>query len=236
MSRPLSSHSPLRSPSHRDYLGRSPLISVAFASQRISVCAHLIPLSDIVFCSRFSQVEDRIANLENAPPPQTVALSPAAPTSSALVARNGAIVTDHERRIAALEAQVYALHLSVANPPPPPAHLQAPPNPYFSSQPQYATKTFSHYSGHTATASPPLSKPQFDAASGPCLFANGDAFRQRYPPEGTPAAERQHRDYEHGDYEHRDKRHKAELPVTGELDFIERGVVTEAEASLCFES
>lgn len=158
--------------------------------------------------------------LETAPPtPSTIAPAPA-PTSSFLVARNGGIVVDHERRIAALEAQVYALQLSATQPPQPPPQIQQ--NPYFPSQPQYATQTFSHFSGHsTASASPPISKPHYDETSGPCSFANGEAFRAKFPQEGGGPQR---------------KRPRLDLPQNGEEDFLSRGVVTEEEAIMCFES
>lgn len=143
-----------------------------------------------------------------------------APSSSA-VARDGANArTDHERRIAALEAQVYALQISVTES----QTRQQQQDRHIAaletglqdvSQPQYAGFKQSPYGlqplgavSDTKSSLPPVNSTPFDS----CFAVNGMKCE---------AAS-----------EHRDKRQK----TVAQSDFIARGIVSEDEAQLCFES
>ncbi|KAK4049273.1 hypothetical protein OIV83_004209 [Microbotryomycetes sp. JL201] len=151
---------------------------------------------------RFAHVEDRISRLEE----KEITSNP----SSSVVATKGGFITDHERRIAALEAQVYALQVSVSEVQnqnqllvAAQANMQQQPQ----ALPQYYPQTFAQYDAKTAM--PPVNSTPFDS----CYAING------VKPDPCVSG-------------HRDKRQK----TTCSGDFISRGLVSEEEAMLCFES
>lgn len=237
--------------------------------------------SALILCpprSRFSQVEERLSSLESTPPPSALVPSSSSTVgvNSALSLRNGALVTDHERRIAALEAQIYALQLSASalaqqhqHQPPQQQQQQLyrPPPPQQPTQPQYAPQSFSHYSGASAgPVTPGINTHQYSGSfapsttnhkayfDGPCSFANGEAFRQRWPSEPVEGVDfyatgqGQEQAYGQGGAGQRGEKRikldedgfagqmKGNGAGEGEGDFIDRGVITEKEASMCFES
>ncbi|BGP09768.1 hypothetical protein JCM10049v2_005641 [Rhodotorula toruloides] len=153
--------------------------------------------------SRFSQFEQRLASLEQETS-SSRALVPSngssAPSSSSISPQ---IVTDHDRRIATLEAQLYALQLTVQR-------QQLAQNQQPQQQGMYGA-------------------PQQQAF--PTFPANGT---------GGYGGGLKH-EASDGDL-HRGKRWKGDLqgtiaePGTEEKDFIARGLVSEEEAQMCFES
>lgn len=157
--------------------------------------------------SRFSQFEQRLSSLEQETS-SSRALVPSngssAPSSSSISPQ---IVTDHDRRIATLEAQLYALQLTVQR-------LQL-----AASQPAPQQGMY---------GAPPQQQQAFPTFPGP---ANGG---------GAYAGGLKH-EASDGDL-HRGKRWKGDLqgtiaePGTEEKDFIARGLVSEEEAQMCFES
>lgn len=164
----------------------------------------------------------------------------AASNSSALVPRGPGdpqaslsvypeMISGHERRIAALEQQLYALQLQVARSQPPTPQQATPYSAGYSVQhggmPGYpphnaeydspglpAAPLPSHLGGTSEYSSP--AKHESDSAGGPSRLKEGDG--------DEPDT-------------HRGKRWKGE-PGSGEPDFIAGGLVTEEEATMCFES
>ncbi|KAM0790476.1 hypothetical protein ACM66B_003352 [Microbotryomycetes sp. NB124-2] len=161
--------------------------------------------SDAYIEQRFAVVEDRISRLEEKQVPTS---------SSTVIASNGGFITDHERRIAALEAQVYALQVSVTEVQNQNQQLvaaQANLHQQPQALPQYYTQTFDQYATavDAKTAMPPVNTTPFDS----CYAING------VKPDTCS-------------FEHRDKRQR----TANSGDFIARGLVSEEEAMLCFES
>ncbi|KAK4047443.1 hypothetical protein OIO90_006188 [Microbotryomycetes sp. JL221] len=171
--------------------------------------------------SRFASVEERLTHLEDS-----------STSRPAMTQQNGGFITDHERRIAALEAQVYALQISVSEVQTQNHQLAAAAASNFESSsnasatahtapsqaslPQYYTQPFSQF-GSTSTgtddakrAMPPVNTTPFDS----CYAING--LKQEASLD-----------------QHRDKRSRL---TDRKHDFIARGLVSEDEAMLCFES
>lgn len=182
-------------------------------------------------------VEDRLATLETSSPP---------PSSSALARPP---LQDHERRIAHLEAQLYALQMSntgpqqrqISRPPSVPSSLSPAPR---VPQPQAVTNPYNfptHLQPHPSTAY--LASYSPDSSPYPAQPPRPDqqhAPYPKYPPSGRhtfPAPARFGNGNGiagEGEQEARgEKRWKGE---DGSVDFITRGEVTEEEARLCFES
>lgn len=187
-------------------------------------------------------------------------LEDTAANSQALVAGNGSpasvapqTITDHERRIAALEAQLYNLQITMARQvqippqqPPPQAHpsaygpgpsnyagieyhtqhqQQQSHNPYGGPSNPYA----SSYSHPSLASSAPASHARYDSPSGG--GGGGGTLKHESDRSNSAASMQTGAAASSGD-SHREKRWKGE----GEGDFIARGLVSEEEAALCFDS
>lgn len=185
-------------------------------------------------------------------------LEDTAANSQALVAGNGSAasvapqtITDHERRIAALEAQLYNLQITMARQvqippqqqqpqPHPSAYGPGPSNPagieyHAQHQQQQSHNPYggpsnpyaSSYS-HPSLASPaPASHARYDSPSG----AGSGTLKHESDRSNSAASMQTGAAASSGD-SHREKRWKGE----GEGDFIARGLVSEEEAALCFDS
>ncbi|GAA5876989.1 hypothetical protein JCM1840_007091 [Sporobolomyces johnsonii] len=178
--------------------------------------------------SRLSQFEQRVATLEetSAMSRTTTAMQPAQQQQ-----QESPLTADHERRIAALETALYALQLSAASQP----RMQTVP-------PQKQQLDYTQHQ-HGISPTPMSSTQQYGQPApsyglhSPAPFIPPGLPGSRYD---SPAASLKHE----GDgssnlvgddqaARHRDKRWRGEA---GEPDFIARGVVSEEEATLCFES
>ncbi|GEM10184.1 microtubule-associated protein [Rhodotorula toruloides] len=159
--------------------------------------------------SRFSQFEQRLASLEQETSSSRALVptnngSSSTPSSSSISPQ---IVTDHDRRIATLEAQLYALQLTVQR-----QQLAG------GQQPRQSAQGM-----HDAQQQQQPAFPTFPANGG---GAYGPALKH---------------EASDGDL-HRGKRWKGDLqgtiaePGTEDKDFIARGLVSDEEAQMCFES
>lgn len=227
------------------------------------------------FCrslSRIGQVEQRLGALE-----ETTAHSHALVTRQHAQSNGSAIqaaqVSDHERRIAQLEAQLYALQLAAARQPPPLQQQQMAPmysQPGLDQGQQLPSLSSSTTVGPYGYSAPSLQHQQQQQLSSP--YTPGGAGGLPLPA-GTPQPQQQQQDRfdslnpsvkheadgnasfgaegnaSNGDEaeQHREKRWKGDPlaasgqlpgvgPASGEPDFISRGVVSEEEAIMCFES
>ncbi|GAA5957766.1 hypothetical protein JCM8115_006241 [Rhodotorula mucilaginosa] len=144
------------------------------------------------------------------------------------------MLSAHERRIAALEQQLYTLQLSIARtqPQPPPA---APPQPNVPPMGMYGSSYTVQHGGMSAYA------PAMSEYGSPGAVPPHSARSDGYPtaPKHEPGLNSSTNGLKHAesdaDDEHRGKRWKGE-PGYGESDFIARGLVSEEEATMCFES
>ncbi|GAA5838796.1 hypothetical protein JCM11251_006741 [Rhodosporidiobolus azoricus] len=205
--------------------------------------------------SRLSQFEQRLSSLEET-----------SSSSLALVTRqqqqqqqqNGSLaspattaaVSDHERRIAALESQLYALQLAVSRPPPPVAAVQpAPANlpSMFSSSPHLGQGLpgFDTNGSYAYSTAP---NPYAAVAAAPSTVSTHSLKHE--PDTGSLDGGSGGMGGAAGGEElagHREKRWKGDplLPLGGSMgasagvaepDFIARGMVTEEEAAMCFNS
>ncbi|BGP41813.1 hypothetical protein JCM10449v2_005804 [Rhodotorula kratochvilovae] len=195
---------------------------------------------------RLGQVEHRLASLEDA-----------TANGHALVATNGAppsvsphTITDHERRLAALEAQLYQMQITMARqvhlPPQqphpsmyPPAHgavdYAAPQH----AQQQHHQQAYGAYpamygqpSGLAGAAAP--MPPQQQAPQG--RFSSPSSALKHEPDRSSSAASGRTGAAASTADSHRGKRWKGDDVNPADGDFIARGLVTEEEAALCFES
>lgn len=153
------------------------------------------------------------------------------------------MVTAHERRIAALEQQLYSLQLAVARS----NHAQpAQPSPTMgSSSGPYSSGYGVHHHAGGMPGYPPHPS-EYDSPGMPPgvgMQAPGpphDAFSTRAKHEadrmnGAEGLKSEGMGMDGGEDSHRGKRWKGE-PGYGEPDFITRGLVSEEEAAMCFES
>ncbi|GAA6004219.1 hypothetical protein JCM10207_002488 [Rhodosporidiobolus poonsookiae] len=175
--------------------------------------------------SRIGQVEDRMAALEeSAGSSQALVLHQQQQHQQQQNAASAATLSEHERRIAALEQQLYALQLQAART----AHAPVqPPSLYPAASTSTGTNPGPDAYGFATGGSlgrfdePTTSTLKHEADGGDDL--NGSAGA------GADAAD-----------DHREKRWKGDPLASGlssaEPDFISRGVVTEEEALMCFES
>ncbi|GAA5886798.1 hypothetical protein JCM6882_005895 [Rhodosporidiobolus microsporus] len=203
--------------------------------------------------SRLNQVEQRVSSLEESSSSSLALVTRQQHQQNGSVA-SAAAVSDHERRIAALEAQLYALQLAASRPPPPPLQQQQPPQglPSMFSSPSVAhgMSAFDSSGGGAAaggggygySAPNPYAGGAPSSASG-SLKHEPDTASLDGGADGTAGAAG-------GADAHREKRWKGDplLPTTGlggnigasagveEPDFIARGMVTEEEAAMCFNS
>lgn len=184
--------------------------------------------------SRLSQVEERLSTLEVSSSQSQSLVQQQQQQSNALL--NNSLMSDHERRIAALEAQLYALQLAASRPQPLPPQQSPPgalPTTYSSSSNGQGMQPLGTINGAYDYGNPGGSNLYDPATSAPqSLKHEGDGSE----------LERTSREH------HREKRFKGEpLPAIGgvlgmpvdcgvEADFISRGVITEEEATMCFES
>ncbi|GAA6031363.1 hypothetical protein JCM8097_005624 [Rhodosporidiobolus ruineniae] len=216
--------------------------------------------------NRLNQVEQRVTSLEDV-----------SASATAVVARqqhsgppaSQASVADHERRIAALEAQLYALQLAAAR-------AQAPPLPAQQQQQQQQQQQPLPPMFSSPSSGPGLQSLDALGVPPPSAGATSVYGTQAFPgaaqqpvPAGqvgaysaSPALPMKHEASpsvgldaganggsvggEGGAEGHREKRWKGE-PLgtdglgggglaTGEPDFIARGVISEEEAQMCFDS
>jgi hypothetical protein len=187
--------------------------------------------SPSLFYSRLNQVEQRLSSLEDTSSnSQALIRQQQQQQGSALL--NNSLMSDHERRIAALESQLYALQLAASRPPPLPSQ----------DPPQGSLPTI-----YSSPSNGPGLQP-LNAITGSFSYnTSGDSgLINHYDAASSGTAVLKHEG--DGADEHREKRFKAEplpplggvlgVPVNGtmEPDFITRGVITEEEATMCFES
>lgn len=144
------------------------------------------------------------------------------------------MLSAHERRIAALEQQLYMLQLSIARtqpqpPPPPPPQSNLPPMGMYGS-----SYTVQHGG---MTAYPPTMGEYGSPGGVPPHSARSDGYptAAKHEPGLISSANGLKHAESDADDEHRGKRWKGE-PGYGESDFIARGLVSEEEATMCFES
>ncbi|GAA5955979.1 hypothetical protein JCM10213_006525, partial [Rhodosporidiobolus nylandii] len=190
--------------------------------------------------SRFNTVEQRISTLE-----ETSSSSLSLVRQQQQQSISPALISDHERRIAQLEAQLYALQLATARQA---SQVQIPPvysSPSGGHGPQALEQSGSAGAGYAAAAAfaapyPPSSATSVGAAGhfvSDVPSGSGSGAGIKHDPEGV--------DGPAGFDAHREKRWKGDpllaTPASGasasfEPDFIARGVVSEEEAQMCFES
>ncbi|GAA5937645.1 Zn(II)2Cys6 transcription factor domain-containing protein [Sporobolomyces koalae] len=157
---------------------------------------------------------------------------------------SGTTTADHERRIAALEAQIYALQLQTAQAPPPRQaqldYSQSPLNPLSASVPLPSPQQHTYGISGYRTDSP-------GNASFPLPGSNSGQAHARY---ASNSSLKHESDSQSGGYTHDGmsdyssaKRWKGDErtprsgnPYQDEPDFISRGVVTEEEAAMCYDS
>ncbi|GAA5935563.1 hypothetical protein JCM3775_003352 [Rhodotorula graminis] len=207
---------------------------------------------------RLGQVEHRIELLEDT-----------AAHSTSLVSGNGSAptvspetVTDHERRLAALEAQLYSLQITMARQVQIPQQQQHQPHPMYgpgpSSHPalEYSAPPTAHQQPHSYGSSNGAggSHPYPSSSYHPSLASSAPPSHARFD---SPTMPKHEPDRSHSSASarlgsggsgsgaggaaassdaHREKRWKGESAGAGEGDFIARGLVSEEEAALCFDS
>ncbi|CEQ40126.1 SPOSA6832_01712, partial [Sporobolomyces salmonicolor] len=152
--------------------------------------------------------------------------------------QESSLTADHERRIAALEAALYALQLSAASQPrtetvqPQKQQFDHSQHQHGISTPMTSTQQYGHPSPSYGTHSPaPFIPPGL-----PGSRYDFSTTSLKHESDGSSNLMGDGRSNLMGDDQaarHRDKRWRGEA---GEPDFIARGVVSEEEASLCFES
>ncbi|GAA5851664.1 hypothetical protein JCM9279_002537 [Rhodotorula babjevae] len=210
---------------------------------------------------RLGQVEHRLELLEDT-----------AAHSTSLVSGNGSAppvspqtVTDHERRLAALEAQLYNLQITMARQVQIPPQQHQPHSMYGPGPSSHAALEYpqqqqqsqpSHVYGSTNGAGG--SHPYPSSYSHPSLASSAPASHARFD---SPTVPKHEPDRSHSSASartgggsgsgsgsgaggggatssdaHREKRWKGESAGAGEGDFIARGLVSEEEAALCFDS
>lgn len=205
-------------------------------------------------CRRLGQVEHRLELLEDT-----------AAHSTSLVSGNGSAppvspqtVTDHERRLAALEAQLYNLQITMARQVQIPPQQHQPPHSMYGSGPsshaalEYPQQQQQHVYGSSNGAGG--SHPYPSSYSHPSLASSAPPSHARFD---SPTMPKHELDRSHSSASarlgsggsgsgaggaaassdaHREKRWKGESAGAGEGDFIARGLVSEEEAALCFDS
>ncbi|GAA5992211.1 hypothetical protein JCM11641_001016 [Rhodosporidiobolus odoratus] len=184
--------------------------------------------------NRLSGLDARLSNLEHTTSSSLTVRQPQPPQVSPALQSN---VADHERRIAALEAQLYALQVSVSRPQQPqqfqqhqlPPHQQQPPKPaIFSSSgggngmQHIDMTTDSPYSDAAGSSAGPGRAPATAGSTGGAGVKHEDGDfsggRESKRWKGDPLLVSSH------------------TAAGGEEDFIARGLVSEEEAAMCFES
>lgn len=140
------------------------------------------------------------------------------------------MLSAHERRIAALEQQLYTLQLSIARtqPQPPPPQSSGPPMGMYGSSYTVQHGGMAAYPSAMGEYGSPGVVPPHSARS------DGYPAAPKHEPGLNSANGLKHAESD-ADDEHRGKRWKGE-PGYGESDFIARGLVSEEEATMCFES
>ncbi|GAA5977121.1 hypothetical protein JCM10908_004863 [Rhodotorula pacifica] len=177
------------------------------------------------FESRLSMLEDTTASQSGALVHRSSSDSQSAPPE---------VLSAHERRIASLEQQLYTLQLSIARTqPPPPAQSNAPSMGMYGSSYPVQHGGMAGYppsmGEYGSPGMPPTPMPPHSAAS------SGYPGSAKHDPGGYNGVDGLKDADPGGDDAHRGKRWKGE-PGYGEPDFIARGLVSEGEATMCFDS
>lgn len=182
-----------------------------------------------------SAFDQRVTALEDN---STLVRSPRDSTSNAST-------VDHERRIAALEAQIYALQLQAANPPPPPQHQR-------HAQIEYHQPSMHTHNPHSSPQQNSFANSAYglpspaNVHSMPSFVGGSNSLHSRY----DSTSSLKHEGEPQGGYANdgmgempSTKRWKGDEKtgrpagnLTDGPDFISRGVVTEEEAAMCFDS